>query len=107
MARRYPDDERVVAESPKVQGTGEARAYSFDFTGCGVTTIASQSAAVFLDGVDVTDSLMPGSATVSGLVVTTPKLGGLTAGKIYHLYARVTHDGGQVTELLCRVIARV
>lgn len=104
---RYPKDEREVAESPKIQGIAESRAYTFDFGADDIVTIASVSAAVYLDGVDVTASVMPsGAATASGLVVTTPKLTGLLAGAIYHMYARVVHDGGQQSELFCRVLAR-
>jgi len=107
MASAYPKDAREALESPIIQGTWESIAYTFDFTDCGVTTITAQSAAVYLDGVDVTSTVMPsGSASVAGLVVTTPKLTGLTAGNIYTMYARVTHDSGQQTELLCRVFAR-
>lgn len=103
----HPNDTREALESPVIQGTWESIAYTFDFTNCGVTTITAQTAAVFLDGADVTSTVMPsGSASAAGLVLTTPKLTGLQAGRTYHMYGRVTHDGGQQTELFCRVIAR-
>lgn len=102
-----PKDTREAIESPVIQGTWEAIAYTFDFSNCGVGSITGQSAAVYLDGADVTSAVMPsGSATAAGLIITTPKLTGLQAGRIYHLYGRVVHDGGQQTELFCRVIAR-
>lgn len=103
----YPRDAREVQESPLIQGAWESRAYTFDFTDCGVTTIASVSAVVMLNGADVTATVMPsGAASFVGLIVTTPKLTALVAGQTYALYARVTHDGGQQTELYCRVVAR-
>lgn len=107
MSNAYPKDTREALESPIIQGTAEAIAYTFDFTNCGVTSITAQTAVVYLDGANVTSTVMPsGTASAAGLIVTTPKLTALTEGKIYHMYARVTHDGGQVTELFCRVIAR-
>lgn len=102
----YPKDSREALESPIVQGTWESLAYTFDFTNCGVTTITGQACVVTLDGLDVSGDVLSGTPTVSGLVLTTPKLGNLQDGKNYLMYGRVTHDGGQQTELFCRVIAR-
>lgn len=103
----YPRDAREVQESPLIQGVWESRAYAFDFAGCGVTSITAASASVTLDGADVSATVMPsGAASFAGLIVTTPKLTALVAGQTYLLYARVTHDGGQQTELYCRVVAR-
>jgi|GEM_PF-3224494 hypothetical protein len=107
MTTTYPRDEREVLESPKVQGVNEARAYTFDFTDAGVVTVSSPVAKVYQDGVDVTATVMPtGSASLVGLVLTTPLLRNLEAGQVYLMYGRVTHDGGQQTELFCKVIAR-
>lgn len=103
----YPRDAREALESPLIQGAWESRAYAFDFSGCGVTNITAASAVAFLAGADVTATVLPsGSASFAGLIVTTPKLTALVAGQTYVLSARVTHDGGQQTELFCRVVAR-
>ena len=106
MSHTQPHDAREVEESPIIQGTWEARAYSFDFADCGVTDISDQVVAVYLAGVDVTASHVSGAASVEGLVVTTPPVANLEAGKVYHLHGRVTHDGGQKTELYTRLIGR-
>ena len=110
---RYPKEPREVFESPIIQGVWESIAYNFNFANCGVTTITGETAAVYellagdMIGPDVTADVMPnGSATVNGLILTTPPLTNLTAGQKYAMYGRVTHDGGQKTELLCRVFAR-
>ena len=106
MSHTQPQDAREVEESPLIQGVWEARAYSFDFTDCGVTDIDTPAAALYLSGEDVTASHISGSASVAGLVVTTPPVANLEAGKVYHLHGRVTHDGGQKTELYARIIGR-
>lgn len=103
----YPADEREVIESPRTQGANEERIYSFDFTNCGVTTIEGTPTMQVMDGAaDVTSDVMPGTASASGLVVTAPELKGLTAGHTYLVFARVGHDGGQKTELFCKVITK-
>lgn len=106
MTHPLPRDAREVLESPLIQGTWESRAYEFDFAGCGVTAIEDRSVAVTAGGADVTSTVISGSASVAGLVVTTPPLANLQAGTVYHLYARVIHDGGQKTELYARILGR-
>lgn len=104
-------DEREVLESPKTQGTHEARAYAFDFTQAGVLSIASAAQQVLsLDTeppTDVTSTVMAsGAPQITGLVVTTTLLADLTDRVEYWLFCRVTHDGGQITELYCRIYGR-
>lgn len=106
MTHPLPRDAREVRESPLIQGTWERRAYEFDFTDCGVTTIEDKSVAVTAGGVDVTNTVISGGPSVAGLVVTTPPLANVQVGTVYHLYARVIHDGGQKTELYVRVLGR-
>lgn len=110
----YTRDEREVLESPKVQGTSEARAYSFDFSASGVTTIAGVPTVTLYDWsvdppLDVSASKLSGAtAPASALVATMAGVvQDLEAGKEYRLFCRATHDGGQVTELFCRIRARV
>jgi hypothetical protein len=107
-------DEREVLESPKVQGANEARAYSFDFSASGVTTISGTPTVALYDWsvdppLDVSATLLSGAnAPASGLVATmSGKVQSLTAGKEYRLYCRVAHDGGQTTELFCRIFGRL
>lgn len=106
-------DEREVVESPKVQGASEARAYSFDFSASGVTTIAGTPVVTLYDWssdppLDVSATLLSSTAApASGMVATmSGKVQSLSAGKEYHLYCRVAHDGGQITELFCRIFGR-
>lgn len=106
MSHTQPTDAREVDESPLIQGTWEARAYAFDFTDCGVIDIDTPTVAVFLFGDDVTASHISGTPSVEGLIVTTPPVANLEAGRVYHLHGRVTHDGGQKTELYTRIIGR-
>lgn len=102
-------DEREVIESPKVQGLSEQRAYSFDFTAAGVTSITSAAQQVLdmrtLSDVSA-DVLEAGGPAPVGLVVTTTRLRNLEVAE-YRLVCRVTHDGGQVSELYCRIFGRL
>lgn len=109
----YLADEREVLESPKVQGEDESRAYSFDFSAAGVTTIEGTPEILVYDWStdppeDVSaDVLSSGTPTAAGAVVSTgKKLQSLTAGNEYRLYCRVTHDGSQQSELFCRIFGK-
>lgn len=104
-------DDREVSESPKVQGDDEERAYSFDFGPAGVVLVASAAMEVLdltSSSLDITATVMPGTPTASGAVVTTPVLKALAAyvGHELRVLCRATHDGGQLTELFCRVFVR-
>lgn len=110
----YQRDEREVRESPKDQGTAESRAYSFDFSASGVTSIEGTPTVVLYDWSgatpeDVSDEkLSDPAAPASGTVVTmSGKVEQLEAGKEYRLACRVTHDGGQASELFCRIFGRL
>jgi hypothetical protein len=109
----YRVDEREVAESPKVQGVNEDRAYSFDFTQAGAATINSATVALYdwsaATPTDVSATkLSSAAATVAGLVVTmSGKVQDLIDGTEYRLFCRATHDGGQVSELYCRLFGKV
>lgn len=109
----YQRDEREVLESPKVQGTAESRAYSFDFSACGVTTIAGTPSVALYDwSIDPPEDvsatkLSNQAAPASGLIATmSGTIIGLDAGTEYRLFCRVTHDGGQESELFCRIFGR-
>jgi hypothetical protein len=105
-------DEREVAESPKVQGVHERRAYSFDFSASGVSTIEGTPSVTLYDwsaGMhDVSASMLSGTdAPASGQVATmSGTVQDLADGTEYLLFCRVTHDGGQISELICRILAR-
>lgn len=110
----YTRDEREVLESPKVQGASEARAYSFDFSSCGVTAIEGTPVVTLYDWStdepeDVSDSKLSSQAAPATALVATMsgKVQDLELGTEYRLYCRATHDGGQTTELFCRIQARV
>ena len=104
-------DQREVTESPIDQGVHEAVAYQFDFTAAGVSAIVGLPACqlVRADGVDVSGGCMPSgpNGTALGAVATSPIVQSLADGQLYRLYARVTHDGGQVMELFCTLRGRL
>lgn len=109
----YTKDEREVLESPKIQGESEARAYSFDFADSGVTTISGTPTVTLYDwSVDPPEDvsaakLTSQAAPASGTVATmSGRVEDLEDGKEYRLACRVTHDGGQTSELFCRILAR-
>lgn len=105
-----PTDQREVKESPLDQGVREKVSYSFDFSAAGVDVIEGTPTVLMLTsgGVDVTATTLPGGAsgTVTGRVATTGRVQALIDGQLYMLYCRVTHDGGQVAELLCKLRGR-
>lgn len=73
------------------QGRNEQVAYSFDFSDDG--TPSSPAVALYLNGVDVTATCMPGTPVISGDSVITPAVVGLTPGKQYRLECRATISG--------------
>lgn len=103
-------DQREVTESPLDQGVGESTAYRFDFADSGAGIVAGLPAFQFVreDGVDLSAICLLGGTigTVIGLIATSPIVTGLQAGQNYRLYARITHDGGQVMELYCDIRGR-
>lgn len=105
-------DEREVLESPKVQGTNEARAYSFDFTNEGVETIEGVPTVTLYDWsagmVDVSDDKLsePEAPAVGTVATMSGVVHLLLAHTEYRLYCRVDHDGGQTSELFCRIFGR-
>lgn len=109
----YTRDEREVLESPKVQGTNESRAYSFDFSAAGVTAIEGTPTVTLFDwsagGIDASGSKLSSTAApAAGLIATmSGKVQDLAAGTEYRLSCRVTHDGGQASELFCRIFGRL
>jgi hypothetical protein len=110
----YATDEREARESPKVQGTNELRAYSFDFSACGVGTIEGTPVVVIYDwsvappedvsGDKLSSTDAPATGTVAAMSGTVQDL---ADGTEYRLYCRATHDGGQESELFCRIFGRL
>lgn len=88
---------REIKESPLKQGTDEQIAYSLTTTPWG-SDPSSPSVAIYDEsGTDLSLTNLSGSASVSGDVVTTPKVLGLTAGVRYRLEIKFT-SGGNIYE---------
>jgi len=86
--------EREVAV--KVQGEDEEIAYEFDVTNWGSNpSDVMVSAEVWSGGMwsDVSASVLEGSASVLGNVITLPVVKNLVAGKAYHIYFMFTSGG--------------
>ena len=76
---------RQIVESPLVQGEDEQIAYSLDTTPWGGYT-SGESVKLFDDtGTDVTATLLSGSASADGDVITTPLVISLVSGTRYKL----------------------
>jgi hypothetical protein len=88
---------RVVKESPVYQGEDEKVAYQFNYGGIG--TPDNSPITVELkdgDGEDVSGSKLEGSASLSGDVVTCPKVIDLDPGVVYRLECQVVINGNTV-----------
>jgi hypothetical protein len=86
---------REVLEGQQLQGENEKIAYRITTTPWGSSP--SNVAVVVKDVLDsyrdVTSTVMPGSPTVSGDVITLPKLIGLTDGRIYRVEVKFDSAG--------------
>lgn len=87
---------REAKESPVHQGADEILAYSITTTPW-VAAPTSPTAKIFsyVDDTytDVTATNMSGSASVSGDVITTPTVTGLTAGTMYRVEVKFAVSG--------------
>lgn len=87
---------REVKESPLKQGVDEQIAYTLTTTPWGSTPTAVAVAAYDItDGTRtlVTSTVLSGSASVSGNVITTPVVKSLTAGYVYRIEIKFTSSG--------------
>jgi len=90
---------REVREGVQFQGEDEQVVYTITTTPWGtapsaVAVVVKDETAAFAD---VTASVTSGSASVSGDVITTPKIQGLSAGRTYRVEVKFT-SGANVME---------
>ena len=86
-------DIREIAEGRVEQGVDEAIYYALTVTNWGSTpTSVAVVAKSYVDGAytDVTTTVLSGSASVLGNVITLPKLSALTAGTLYRIEIKFT-----------------
>ncbi len=85
--------ERLFQNSPRGLGVNEIWAYTVDTTPWGGYT-SNVTVTLFDSGSeDVSSTNLDGSASVSGDVITTPKVTGLTAGEIYKIVVEWVNNG--------------
>lgn len=87
------DNIREFVESPLYQGQDEQIKYSLTTTNWGSTPSSPVVKIYKQDGTDVSSTNLSGTATVSGDVVTTPFVTGLTAGLRYRLEIQFVSGG--------------
>lgn len=94
---------REVIESPITQGVGESLAYPVTTTPWG-SSPTSVVVKLYEGATDRSATMLSGSASVLGDVITTPKVTGLTAGHEYRLEVQFTCSGNTY-ETYCRIFA--
>ena len=85
---------RAVKESPLTQGVDESIAYTVTTTPWGSTP--TSVAVKLYEGADRTDrtsTMLTGTASVSGDIITCPYVSGLTANTYYLLEVKFTVSG--------------
>lgn len=96
---------RAVKESPVVQGADEQLAYTVTTTPWG-SSPSSPVVKLYTDtGTDVSATLLSGSASATGDVITTPYVTGLTANTTYRLEVKFTCSGN-IFETFCIIVAQ-
>ena len=88
-------DDRVVAEGLKYQGVDELLIYSLTTTpwGSTPTSVAVKAYDESAASADVTATVLSGSASVVGDVITLPTLKSLTADHAYRIEIKFSADG--------------
>jgi len=92
---------REVTEGTQLQGTDESVYYKLTTTPWG-STPTSISVKAFSksdsDLTDVTSTVLSGSVSTDGDVITLPKFYSLTEGTLYRVEVKFTESGGNVYE---------
>jgi hypothetical protein len=97
--------QREVSGSPILQGEDEQIAYALTTTPWGSSP--TDVVVKLYEGtgrVDKSATMLSGAASVSGDIIFTPSVLGLTAGKEYRLEIKFT-SGGNIFETYCRIRA--
>jgi len=99
-----------VNESPQRQSPQESISYSITTTpwGSTPTSITLTVYDVTVPGVetDVTDSVVAGSNSAAGDVITTKRIGSLTLGHDYRADVLFTDSGSNVWEVSFKILCR-
>ena len=101
---------REFKESPFEQGEDEVIAYKVTVpTTWGTATFTSLSSKIYEDpdgdNTDKTASMLSGSTSASGQVITTPAVTGLTVGKKYRLEIKWDSSEGDTLEAYAIIYA--
>jgi len=93
------ETDRIVAEGLQYQGEDEEIAYTLDTSNWGGSPSAITVTAydVTDEYEDVTATVLSGSASTAGDVITLPVVKSLTRGHLYQVHVKFT-TGGQVME---------
>lgn len=81
---------RMIVESPLKQGADEQIYYTLTTTPWGSSPAAVAVVLKDSTGLDVSSTKLSGAASVSGDVITLPKVTSLTAGSNYRLEVKFT-----------------
>jgi len=98
--------QRHVKENQLLQGADEELAYSLTTTPWGSSpgTVSFVVKDMTAGGTDVTATVAPGTASVSGDIITLPKIKALTAGKLYRVEVKFTCSGN-IFEAFFEIVA--
>jgi len=88
-----------VHESPKVMAVGESKAYAIEFSNVGTPSAVTSTTAYDEDGTDVSGTVLSGSNSLSGSIVTMKKLTPASAQN-YRLVCNVTIGNNTVFGVL-------
>ncbi len=91
-------EDREIIESPLYQGEDEEIAYNLTTTPWGSSPGSVVVKAYELDGTDVSSTVLNGTASVAGDVITTPAVRSLTDGTVYRLEIKFTDGDGNIWE---------
>ena len=99
----YLYKDRRVKESPVDQGADESIAYEITVpTSWGTAALSSITNKLYEDpqgdNTDKSATMLSGSASSSGQVITTQSVTGLTSGKVYRLETKFTTSEGDTLE---------
>ena len=95
---------REVTEGVQYQGVDEKVVYNVTSTPWGTEPSAPTAVLKDPDGDDVSATMLSGSASASGDVITTPQVLNLIAGELYRLEIIFT-TGGQILECYFEIMA--
>lgn len=84
---------REFSEGLQVMGEDEAITFTLTTTNWGSSPTSPSMVVKTSEGADVTATVTSGSASVSGDVITLPKISGLTAGTLYRVEVKFTTGG--------------